>query len=264
MHKLELEDVSLVYDSAEGGGKRLLALDHVDLHVEAGEAVAVIGPSGCGKSSMLRMACGLLRPSEGRVLVDGEEVSGTRFPTSLILQDFGLLPWKTVEGNVDVGLKIRKIDAEERARRIDEALELVGLSGFRDSYPSELSGGMQQRLALARSMALDVDLLLMDEPLSALDALLREKMQDMLLELWKDKGYAQMLVTHSIEEAVYLGQRIIVMSPRPGRVLQVVENPMMGRKEERGTMEFFELCNKVRGLLDVVSRTDGEDGAQDA
>lgn len=249
MNKLEFQDVSLRYDEQAGAREGLLALESLSLSVEAGESVAIIGPSGCGKSSTLRMAAGLLKPSSGQVFLDGKRIDAPRQQTALILQDFGLLPWKTVQANAELGLKVRGIDKDVRAAKAAEALELVGLEKFASAYPGELSGGMKQRLALARAIALDVDLLLMDEPLSALDALLREQMQDMLLDLWKREGYAQLLVTHSIDEAVYLGQRIVVLSARPGHVVSVRENPAMGQPEYRGTVEYFELCNEIRGLL---------------
>lgn len=253
MRSLEFQDVSLRYDERGSSLSGLLALESLSLSVEAGESVAIIGPSGCGKSSTLRMAAGLLKPTAGKVLLDDEPIEKPSQRTALILQDFGLLPWKTVQANAELGLKVRGVGRQERARKAVDALELVGLGEFARSYPEELSGGMKQRLALARAIALEVELLLMDEPLSALDALLREQMQDMLLELWQREGYAQMLVTHSIDEAVYLGQRIVVLSARPGHVLGVVENPAMGNAQYRGTVEYFELCNKIRALLhDVV------------
>lgn len=254
MHSLEFRDVSLRYGERAGSSEGLLALESLNLRVAAGESVAIIGPSGCGKSSTLRMAAGLLKPTSGQVLIDDAPVGRPRQTTALILQDFGLLPWKTVQANVELGLKVRGVAKEERFAKADRALELVGLADFASAFPGELSGGMQQRLALARALALDVDLLLMDEPLSALDALLREQMQDLLLALWEREGYAQVLVTHSIDEAVYLGQRIVVLSSRPGHVVSVKDNPAMGQASYRGTVAYYELCNEIRALLrDVAS-----------
>lgn len=249
MHSLEFRDASLRYEAQRGKAAGLLALDSLNLCVGEGESVAIIGPSGCGKSSTLRMAAGLLKPTSGSVLLDGEPIERPRRQTALILQDFGLLPWKTVQANAELGLKVRGVGRADRSRKASEALELVGLLDFARAYPEELSGGMKQRLALARALALDIDLLLMDEPLSALDALLREQMQDLLLDLWKRSEYAQILVTHSIDEAVYLGQRIVVLSPRPGHVVSVKENPSVGKPQYRGTVEFFELCTEIRGVL---------------
>ena len=257
MHKLEFRDVTLRYDDGRHGADGLLALEKLSLAVDAGESLAIIGPSGCGKSSTLQMAAGLVRPSSGEVLVDGQLITKPRQKTALILQDFGLLPWKTAE----LGLKVRGVDREQREAKAREALGLVGLADFAHAYPGELSGGMQQRLALARSIALDVDLLLMDEPLSALDALLREQLQDALLELWHKEGYAQLLVTHSIDEAVYLGQRIVVLSARPGHVVGVLDNPAMGQAAYRGSSAYYELCNEIRALLRDASHVNEDEEA---
>ena len=251
MEELRFSGVSLSYAAVDGSST--LALHDLDLAVAGGESVALIGPSGCGKSSTLQMAAGLQQPTEGTVTIDGVPVDKPRQATALILQDFGLLPWKTVAKNAELGLKIRGVASDERRGRALDALRLVGLEGFADKYPGELSGGMRQRLALARSLALDVDLLLMDEPLSALDALLREQLQETLLSLWRDQGYAQVLVTHSIEEAVYLGQRVFVLTPHPGHVAHVVENPHVGAEGYRGSEEFFALCRDIRAFLHEAS-----------
>ena len=256
MRQLELSSVSHSYTAVDGSITR--ALEGLSLAVGGGQSVAVIGPSGCGKSSLLQMAAGLLVPDEGSVRVDGEPLAGPRQATGLILQDFGLLPWKTVLANAELGLKLRKVPRAERRERALDALSVVGLEAFSAKYPGELSGGMRQRLALARSLALDVDLLLMDEPLSALDALLREQLQETLLSLWREQGYAQVLVTHSIEEAVYLGQRIYVLSARPGHVVGTVDNPGMGGEGYRGSGAYFALVNEVRALLHAGA---GEGGA---
>jgi NitT/TauT family transport system ATP-binding protein len=246
---LELKDIVVEYPASTPEAQPLRALDGLSLSMEAGQSVCIIGPSGCGKSSMLRLAAGLAKPTSGLVLAHGEPLMGPRGDCALILQDFGLLPWKSVYKNAELGLRVRKVPREERRVRTLAALESVGLAGFEHAWPSELSGGMQQRLALARAVAMQADLLLMDEPLSALDALLREEMQLMLLKSWREGGYGQVLVTHSIEEAVLLGQRIVVMAPRPGRVVATVENPGMGTPEYRTTQEFFARCNQVRQAL---------------
>lgn len=247
MSDLRFEHVSLTYGDARDGGR--LAVDGLDFALAAGESVALIGPSGCGKSSALKMASGLLAPSDGAVLVDGQPADCRQGRSALILQSFGLLPWKDVLSNAALGLKMRGVARAEREQRARAALELVGLSAFADAYPAQLSGGMQQRLAIARALALDTGLLLMDEPLSALDALLREQLQDTLLELWRSQGYAQLLVTHSIDEAVYLGQRIVVMSASPGRVIGVFENPDVGQDGYRGSDAFHARVDAVRDLL---------------
>ena len=230
-------------------GASVRALHAVDLEVTAGQSLAIIGPSGCGKSTLLRALAGLFAVQEGSVLVWGEELRGSRKQTAFLLQDYGLLPWKDVWHNAELGLKIQGVPKKQRCLLVSEALRRVGLADFRRAYPLELSGGMRQRVALARALALQSDLLLMDEPLSALDAFLREDMQDMLLELWQEGGYTQILVTHSIEEAVFLGQRIVVMASNPGRIVAEIQNPDMGTHEYRTSERFFEQCNLVRHVL---------------
>jgi NitT/TauT family transport system ATP-binding protein len=258
---LSFDRVSLTY---EGSDRQVRALDDLTLDIADGESVAIIGPSGCGKSTLLLLAAGLLKPdagaagasatagsagAAGAVAIAGEPVAGPRLETALILQDFGLLPWKTVAENAGLGLQIRGVRRAEVRERAADALERVGLGEFANGYPSELSGGMRQRLALARAVALDANLLLMDEPLSALDALKREELQAVLLELWQRRGHTSVLVTHSIEEAVFLGQRVVVMTPRPGRVAAIVENPGAGTADYRATEAFFARCTELRSLL---------------
>jgi NitT/TauT family transport system ATP-binding protein len=243
---LAFDSVSLTY---EGSGRAVRALDAFTLEIGPGEPVALIGPSGCGKSTALLLAAGLLQPTTGTVRVDGAPLAGVRRGTALILQEYGLLPWKTVADNAGLGLEVRGMARADRRAAVAGALERVGLSEFAAAYPGELSGGMRQRLALARAVALDADLLLMDEPLSALDALTREDLQGVLLELWRRRGHAQLLVTHSIEEAVFLGKRVVVMSPRPGRVAAIVENPQMGEAGYRASEEFLRNCTQLRALL---------------
>ncbi len=241
-----IDAASVTYTGVE---RDVRALGGMDLTLQAGDAVAVIGPSGCGKSTLLLAVAGLVPLSGGRIVVGGRDIVGPRLRTALILQDFGLLPWKNALHNAALGLEIRHHPPAERTRRATDALERVGLGEFLDAFPAELSGGMQQRLGLARALALDADLLLMDEPLSALDALTREDLQDVLLSLWLQRGHTSVLVTHSIEEAVFLGQRIVVMSQRPGRVHAVVENPGMGEEGYRATEEFHARCAQLRRLL---------------
>jgi NitT/TauT family transport system ATP-binding protein len=242
-------DVQALRVTYEGVDRRVDALESLDLSIADGEPIAIIGPSGCGKSTLLLALAGLVAPTSGRVLVGGTPVTGTRLHTALILQDFGLLPWKTVAHNAALGLEIRRVPAAERAARVIEALERVGLAEFAGAYPGELSGGMRQRLAVARALALEADLLLMDEPLSALDALTREDLQGLLLDIWRQRGHTSVLVTHSIEEAVFLGRRVVVLTPRPGRVAAIVENPQMGDDDFRAAPAFYERCAELRRLL---------------
>ena len=243
---IEFRDVGLTYGK---GDESVEALRNVSLNVEPGESVALIGPSGCGKSTTLHLLAGLLAPTEGSVLVDAEPMTSPRRTTAFIQQDLGLFPWKTVLQNAAVGLRVRKTPKHEAHERARAALERVGLAGFERSYPKELSGGMRQRLALARALATEANLLLMDEPLSAIDALLRESLQDDLLHLWEERGHTQMLVTHSIEEAVYLGQRIVVFSSRPATVVMEIDNPRAGSPAFRSSAEFLDKCQETRNAL---------------
>ena len=240
MTSIAFNNVSLSYGDLE-------TLRDLSFDIAPGESVALIGPSGCGKSTTLHLVAGLLQPTVGTVLVNGEPVAAPRRTTAFIQQDLGLFPWKTVLQNAALGLTVRKVPKAEARTRAQQALAQVGLAGFERAYPKELSGGMRQRLALARALAMDANLLLMDEPLSAIDALLRESLQDTLLDLWRERGHTQMLVTHSIEEAVYLGQRILVFSSRPATLVATVENPALGT---RTTPDFLAACQQVRAALE--------------
>ncbi|MCX8007331.1 MAG: ATP-binding cassette domain-containing protein [Coriobacteriia bacterium] len=245
MAGIEVEGLTVAYS----GAKPVVAVRSLDLRVDGGEPVAVIGPSGCGKSSLLLALAGLVPPSAGAVRIGGEGVAGPRLRTALMLQDLGLLPWKTVEHNAGLGLEIRGVDAATRRTVVRAVLERLGLAEFARAFPAELSGGMRQRVALARALALDADVLLMDEPLSALDALTREDLQDLLLGLWLQRRHTQVLVTHSIEEAVFLGRRIVVMTPRPGRVAAILDNPEAGERSYRASETFLHRCVTLRRML---------------
>ena len=225
------------------------ACENLTFDIAPGESVALIGPSGCGKSTTLHVAAGLLTPTTGATRVNGETLAKPRHETAFIPQDLGLFPWKTVLQNAMLPLTLRHVPKAEATERARSALEQVGLTGRDRAWPRELSGGQRQRLALARALATDADLLLMDEPLSAVDALLRESLQDVLLELWKARSHTQLFVTHSIEEAVYLGKRILVFSDRPGTVVADVPNPQAGSPEWRDAAAFSEKCHELRRFL---------------
>jgi NitT/TauT family transport system ATP-binding protein len=246
-----------VNKSYVGKARQLIALDGLSFSVPSGRSFAMIGPSGCGKSTALLLAAGLLKPNSGEVLIGDQPILHPRRQTALILQDFGLLPWKTVFENATLGLRVRACAKEERIVRTHQALQQVGLEQFAAAYPSELSGGMRQRLALARALALDVDVMLMDEPLSALDLGLRESLQDLLLALWRRRGYTQLLVTHSIEEAIFLGQQVLVISPRPGHVATIIDNPEAGEANYRNSTLFAARCRELRKALLSQSGRDG-------
>ncbi|MFD5396908.1 ABC transporter ATP-binding protein [Streptomyces sp. NPDC127097] len=242
-----------------GGDGEFTALDGVDLRIEAGEFVVVVGPSGCGKSTLLDLLGGLARPTGGRILLDGEPVTGPGLDRGIVFQQYALLPWRTALGNVEFGLEATGVPRRERAARAREYLDLVGLSGFENRHPHELSGGMRQRVAIARSLAYDPDVLLMDEPFAALDAQTRESLQDELLRIWQRTGKTVVFITHGIEEAVYLGQRVAVMTSRPGRIKQVVPIGFDSRTETddlRSSPEFARYRHEIWTLLhDEVTRT---------
>src|SRR5262245_917845 len=191
----------------------------IDFAVERGRFVSIIGPSGCGKSTLLRIIDGLIRPDSGRVLVDGAEVTEPGYDRAVVFQYFGLYPWRNVLDNVAFGLELQHVPKAERRRRSLANIKLVGLQGFEHHYPHELSGGMRQRVGLARALTLDPDIILMDEPFSAVDEQTRELLQHELLELWAKTRKTIIFVTHSIDEAVYMSDRIIVLSARPGRII---------------------------------------------
>lgn len=229
-------------------GQVVRALEAVDFSLPQGKTGVIIGPSGCGKSTLLNVLAGLNDRYSGQVLIDGKAPrSGGQ--TALILQDYGLLPWKSVWDNVILGLKLRKESSQHIQNQAERILDMLGLLPLAKRYPSQLSGGQRQRVAIARALVLEPKLLLMDEPFSALDALTREEIQDFLLEIWQQTGLTILLITHNIEEAVFLGNRIFVMSPGPGHIQQVIENPMAGDYQLRGKVPFLEMCNHLRSCL---------------
>ena len=214
---VELTDVSLVFGGATEGS-RVLALDSVSLSIPAGQFVAVVGPSGCGKTTILNMLAGLLRPTVGTVKRHGQPVTGTSNDVGYMLARSALAPWRTARRNVELGLEIRGVPRGERSARADMLLERVNLAQFADKYPSQLSQGMRQRVAIARTFAIDPDLWLMDEPFGALDAQTRLIVQMQFLELWAETGKTVILVTHDLEEATLLADRVIVIGARPGYI----------------------------------------------
>jgi len=229
-------------------GKNFKALDSVNLALPRGKIGVIIGPSGCGKSTLFNVLAGLNNHYTGQVLIDGKTPqSGGE--TALILQEYGLLPWKSVWDNVILGLQLRKKPPQHIQAQAEKVLDTLGLLPMAKRYPAQLSGGQRQRVAIARALVLEPKLLMMDEPFSALDALTREEIQDFLLTIWQQTQLTILLITHNIEESVFLGQRIFVMSPSPGHVVQVVENPMAGDYQLRGKVPFLEMCNHLRSLL---------------
>lgn len=228
-------------------GTTFTALDGVNLDIADGEFVTVVGPSGCGKSTMLNAAAGLLQPTGGQVLVDDRPVQGPSPRTGVIFQQYALFPWLTVRKNVEFGLELKKVPAKERTAIVDHYLELVGLTRFAEALPKELSGGMKQRCAIARAYAVNPEILLMDEPFGALDALTRVHMQEQLLETWSKERRTVMFVTHDVDESVFLASRVIVMAARPGRIYKEikVDLPYPRTEEMRLSDEFAKLRSEV-------------------
>ena len=216
--KVALDAISLDYRTTSG--ERLLALDKINLEVKPGEFLCIVGPSGCGKSTLLHLIAGLHPQTSGKVLVDGTPVNGPGTDRILIFQELGLFPWLTVGGNVEFGMKMKNIGKAEREQKVQYYLRLVHLSKFRDSYIHQLSGGMRQRVALARALATEPDVLLMDEPFAALDAQTRDLLHDELERIWAETGRTIIFVTHNVREAVRLGDRVALLTFRPGRVKQ--------------------------------------------
>jgi NitT/TauT family transport system ATP-binding protein len=243
----------------EGVGKRfgdgpgaVQAVTDIDLTVAAGEFVALIGPSGCGKSTLLRIVANLIEPSEGSVLVNGKPASRARLDQDygIAFQSAGLLEWRTVQGNVELPLGLHGVGKAQRRAQALELLDLVGLADFAEHRPSQLSGGMQQRVAIARALARRPALLLMDEPFGALDEMTRERMQSELIRICAETSAAVVFVTHSIPEAVFLSQRVVVMSPRPGQITEIVDVPLGARDEDvREAEPFFAAITDVREAL---------------
>ena len=208
------------------------ALDRVDLTIRENEFITVVGPSGCGKTTMLRMIAGLVGWDWGEVVVKGSPVSGPGPERAMVFQSFALLPWASVLSNVAFGLELRGVPRAEREGKARELINLIGLSGFENSMPFELSGGMQQRVGLARALAVDPQILLMDEPFSAVDEQTRRFLQEELLRIWESRRTTVVFVTHSIEEAVMMGDRVILMSARPGRIREIVDVPLKRPRSE--------------------------------
>ena len=247
---VEIRGVTKVFNPA--GANEVLALDNIDLNVAAGDFVTLIGPSGCGKSTLLRLVAALVESTEGNVLVNGKTADQARLDRdySMVFQRAGLFDWRNVSRNIELPLELMGWKAADRRRRSAEMLELVKLDEFAGHHPSELSGGMAQRVAIARAMSFRPALLLMDEPFGALDEMTREHMQNELLRIWSETETTVIFVTHSISEAVFLSTRVVVMSPRPGRIAAVIDNELGTRDDAaRDTPQFFANVSAVRKAL---------------
>ena len=235
------------------GAEAVQALTDIDLRMETGDFISLIGPSGCGKSTLLRLVADLLEPTSGELLINAKSPSRARLDRDygMVFQSATLLDWRTVRKNVELPLEIMDVATEERSRRASEMLDLVQLELFVDHYPWQLSGGMQQRVAIARALAFQPSLLLMDEPFGALDEMTRELMQQEVLRLWGETGISVVFVTHSIPEAVFLSTRVLVMTPRPGRIKTeiAIDLPAERDLDTRESPRYFELITEVREAL---------------
>jgi len=222
----------------------LTVLDKVDLYIKEGEFICLLGPSGCGKSTLLNLIAGFDTPSTGTIKINGDTVTQPSIDRIVIFQNYGLLPWRNVIKNVELGFEAKKLKRKERRQIAEEYIQLVGLSDYKKHHPPQLSGGMQQRVALARALAVEPKILLMDEPFGALDAMTRMHMQDEIERIWQEKKKTIIFVTHDIEEAVFLADRIVIMTPSPGRVKTIIEVPLP-RKRDRTSLDFLKIKDKV-------------------
>ena len=229
----------------------LCAIENLSLDIKAGEFVSIVGTSGCGKSTLLRTIAGLERPTSGEILCDSVEIRGTSPSRGLMFQEHTLFPWLTVKKNILFALKSSK-QYNTNGNNVDSLIETAGLQEFANSYPHQLSGGMRQRASLIRSLAVSPDVLLLDEPLGALDSFTRMMLQDEIIRLWKERGNTMILITHDVDEAIYLSNRIVVMSPRPGRIAEIVDVPM-SYPRNRGASDFASLRTRLLKRLNFTS-----------
>ena len=245
---VQVKDVWREYDD---GTKRFTILKDINFEMQQNEFVALVGPSGCGKSTLLRLLCGLDKPTRGEVLYDGKPIRADNPKVTMVFQNFALLPWLDVLDNVSLGLEAQGFARKERHQKASDLLETVGLSGFENAYPRELSGGMKQRVGLARALATDPILLCMDEPFSALDPLTTETLREEVLRLWAEPTLppeAVCMVTHNVEEAVYMADRVIVFGSRPGRIL-ADERVKLPRPRDRKSPEFYEESDRIYKMI---------------
>jgi ABC-type nitrate/sulfonate/bicarbonate transport system ATPase subunit len=249
--------VSKHFPSLDPSGGSTHALDNIELSIAAGELVALVGPSGCGKSTLLRLVAGLDSPNSGELWVGTEPITAPSAERGLVFQDPNLFPWLTVRHNIEAGLVARGVLHEKRGE-VDDFIRLVGLESFSRSYPHHLSGGMAQRVALARALVNHPKVLLLDEPLGALDAFTRMRMQDEVLRLWEARGTTMLFVTHDIDEAIYMSDRIIIMTPRPGRIERIMEVDLQ-RPRLRNSAGFLRLRSDILELLHFTGQSSQRD-----
>jgi len=241
---ISVQELSVAY----GENQQLTpALDKVTIDIASGQIYTFIGPSGCGKSTFLYILAGILKEFQGSVTIDGKPVDPHKQRIGLILQNYGLLPWKNVHQNAMLGAKIKAQPADDLYVRF--IFQQLGIEDLLGRYPKELSGGQQQRVAIARAFILKPDLLLMDEPFSALDAITREEIQDLFLKIWKQHQVTTVFITHSVDEALYLGSKIVVFSPAPGKIIEVIDNPCFQLENLRARDEYYRMSKQLRKML---------------
>ncbi|MGE4284479.1 MAG: ABC transporter ATP-binding protein [Clostridia bacterium] len=244
---LEIDSLSVSYSSEE---KSVNALGPINMQIKAGVIYAVIGPSGCGKSTLLHVLSGIIKDYQGKVLLNNEEVNPKKHDIGFIPQNFGLLPWKNVQKNCLLSLKIKgKTIDSVMSERIEYIQNKLDIHSLKDRYPSELSGGQKQRVAIARAFIMNPDLLLMDEPFSALDAFSREEAQELFMDIWNQYNPTTLFVTHSIEEAIYIGKKIVIMSHCPGTIAEIIDNPLFNTVNLRQNEEYLWLSSHLRGIV---------------
>ena len=265
MSDLVADNVNMIFHMPSGA--HVHALKDISFTLKQGELLSVLGPSGCGKTTLLNIIAGFIRPTGGHLGLAGVEIDGPGVNRGMVFQQGALFEWLTVAENVNFGLRMKNAGKDETAKKVEEWLEIVGLQGFGDTPTYQLSGGMQQRIALARCLINDPDLILMDEPLGALDALTREKMQTLVLKIWKETGKTIMIITHSVEEALLLGERLFVMAPRPGRIHKEYHLPFAEQgltedpREIKKTHEFSETREEILTMIwdmeeEIMGKTD--------
>ena len=253
MSDLISQNLNMVFTTPKG--EKVHALKDLNFTVKKGELLTVLGPSGCGKTTLLNITAGFISPTSGRLTLSNKEINGPGVDRGMVFQQGALFEWLTVAENVNFGLRMKNQDLVQTEKKVDEWLDIVGLKGFGNTPTYQLSGGMQQRVALARCLINDPDLILMDEPLGALDALTREKMQSLVLKIWKETGKTIILITHSVEEALLLGEKVFVMAPRPGRIHKEYKLPFasMGLKEDlRDIKNNKEFVSKREEILSMI------------
>jgi NitT/TauT family transport system ATP-binding protein len=242
---ISVNAICKVFDSQDG-----LVLDNITFQVDNHQTISIIGPSGCGKTTLLYILAGLIPPTTGHTIMTDRRHRNKKGKTAFVLQDFGLFPWKTVNQNIELGLKLQRVPAKIRKEAVERLLTDMGMPGMGARYPSQLSGGQKQRVAIARALATDPDILLMDEPFSSLDAMTREHLQNMMRDMWIKTRICYLIVTHSVEEAVFMGRRILILAGRPGRINTVIDNPDFGTPDFRLKPAFFDCQKQVRLALE--------------